>query len=118
MSNSTRAAYCKFMQDYESLGHMRKLVNPSFDANSYYIPHHIVHKETSTSRFNASFEDDSGLSLNDCLLSGPVLQPELFDIVINFCRYLIAICCDIAQMYRQILILLAHCKYQRIIAAF
>lgn len=60
--------------------------------------------------FNASAKSDNckGLSLNDCLMIGPVLQSELFDVLIRFQTYAVAFTCNIKQMYRQILINESH----------
>ncbi|XKL64382.1 hypothetical protein PGB90_004468 [Kerria lacca] len=76
-----RTAYCDFMSEYKQLNHMRKLSNSEISAYSYYIPHYIVSKLTSTTTkyrvvFNAFAIDESGTSLNDHLLIGPILQPE------------------------------------------
>ena len=44
----------------------------------------------------------NGVSLNDIILDCPKLQSELFDILLRFRRYAVAIACDIAMMYLQI----------------
>jgi len=44
----------------------------------------------------------NGVSLNDLIYRGPKLQQELFDVLLHFCRYPIALVCDIAEMYLQI----------------
>ena len=43
-----------------------------------------------------------GISLNDMIYQGPKLQRELFDILLRFQRYPIAIVCDIAEMYLRV----------------
>lgn len=119
-SDIVRAAYCDFMLKYKELGHMSELSNPEIVPNSYYIPHHIVSKLSSSTTkyrvvFNASANDNSGTSLNDCLLTGPTLQPELFDTIIKFRSHRVAFCADIEMMYRQIWIHPNDRKYQRIV---
>ncbi len=52
------------------------------------------------------------MSLNDHLITGPKLQPELFDTVIRFYLHRVAFCADIEQMYCQILIHVTDRKYQ------
>ena len=113
-------AYCEFMFKYEQLNHMTKLSNPEILKNLFYLPHHIVTKITSSTTknravFNASSIDESGTSLNDQLLIGPTLQPELFDTIIKFRLHSVAFCADIEMMYRQILIHPNDRKYQRIL---
>lgn len=117
-SNIIRKAYNDFMLEYEQLNHMRRLSSFELNDSSYYIPHHIVSKlNSSTTKyrvvFNASAVDQSGSSLNDHLLIGPTLQPELFDSIIKFRKHKIAFCADITQMYHQILIDPTNRKYQR-----
>ena len=84
-------------------------MQPSPNPSSYVIPHHCVHKTTSSSTklrvvFNASAPDDKGVSLNEQLLSGPKLQGDLPTILTSFRIQPIAVCADIRQMYRQILV--------------
>lgn len=85
-----------------------------------YLPHHAVIKDTSTSTrlrvvFDASFSTTSGNSLNDCLLTGPRLQEELFNITIRWRKYKFAMTADIEKMYRQIQIHQDDADYQRIL---
>ena len=59
------------------------------DSETYYLPMHAVVKESSTTTklrvvFDASAKSTSGHSLNDVILSGPVLHPLLANILINF----------------------------------
>ncbi|XP_058121737.1 uncharacterized protein LOC131285091 [Anopheles ziemanni] len=104
-----KEAYIKFMKDYERLGHMKKLSEPVDDSvPHYYLPHHAVVKETSTTTkvrvvFDASCKTTSGFSLNDTLLIGPVVQQDLLSIVMRFRAHAIAITADVEKMYRQFL---------------
>lgn len=48
----------------------------------YYIPYHAVFKESNTTTklrvvFDASMKSTSNVSLNDILMVGPVIQPDL-----------------------------------------
>ena len=74
---------------------------------TYYMPHHPVVKESSVSTkvrpvFNASAKSPNGLSLNDCMETGPNLLPNLVEILIRFRRWPIAITADIQKAFLQI----------------
>ncbi|XP_052901336.1 uncharacterized protein LOC128307495 [Anopheles moucheti] len=103
-----REAYSSFMQEYEHLGHMKRLEEPIDDScPHYYLPHHAVVKESSTTTkvrvvFDASCKTTSGFSLNDSLLVGPVVQQDLYTIMLRFRSHAIAITADVEKMYRQI----------------
>ena len=79
-------AYVEFMQEYEELGHM---IQVNEDSNSseerYYLPHYAFLKSscsTTSTRvvFNGSCRSSNGLSLNDTLLVGPIIQQGLYSI--------------------------------------
>ncbi|XP_044741907.1 uncharacterized protein LOC123302879 [Chrysoperla carnea] len=108
-------AYTEFMDEYISLCHMSKATNSS----GYIIPHHCVTKDTSTSTklrvvFNASDPGYNKISLNSLLLAGPKLQNDISDILYSFRFNAIALCSDIRQMYRQILVRPEDRIYQHI----
>jgi len=113
--------YKKFIDEYESLGHMTEIKNIDTSFNfCYYLPHHGVIKEDSTTTklrvvFDASCKSETGLSLNDTFLIGPTVQTELYDLIIKFLTKPIAMKADIAKMYRQITVNESHRNYQRII---
>ncbi|XP_065224341.1 uncharacterized protein LOC135848369 [Planococcus citri] len=115
-----RKEYVNFMTEYEQLGHMRKLSASEAQLAKYFIPHQMVCKPTSTTTkycvvFNASSIDLSGTSLNDHLMIGPTLQPELFDNMVRFRFFIIAFCADIEKMYRQMFVKPEDRKYQCIL---
>ncbi|XP_053667343.1 uncharacterized protein LOC128716761 [Anopheles marshallii] len=101
--------YVRFMREYERLGHMKRIHDQAEDPGQfYYLPHHAVVKESSTSTkvrvvFDASCKTSTGYSLNDKLLVGPVIQEDLFSIILRFRSHAIAITADVEKMYRQIL---------------
>ncbi|XP_067204524.1 uncharacterized protein [Linepithema humile] len=113
-------AYQKFLHEYESLGHMAPLTLSEIAMKpNYYLPHHSVVKESSTSPvrvvFNASSASSNGVSLNDCLLTGPKLQTDLPSIILRWRMHRLVLVADIAKMYRQIMIHPDDTNYQRII---
>lgn len=112
--------YIQFMREYQSLGHMEEV--PYHQLNSSectYLPHHAVLKDSTTTKlrvvFNASFRTGEEKSLNDNLMAGPTIQPELFVILMRFRTYKYVLNGDITKMYRMIQIHPPHADYQRIL---
>lgn len=103
-----REQYTSFMAEYEQLGHMRKIVSEeSNQGKRCYLPHHPVVKEASTTTkvrvvFDASCKTNSGISLNDCLLVGPILQDDLRSIILRCRMKQIMLVADVEKMFRQI----------------
>ncbi|XP_011879230.1 PREDICTED: uncharacterized protein LOC105568293, partial [Vollenhovia emeryi] len=117
-----RERYIDFMNDYLKSGHMSLVTKHerNIEQPTVYLPHHGVIKETSTSTklravFDASSKTSSGRSLNDILLVGPTLQSNLFDVIVRFRFYNVAMTGDIRQMYRQVLVHERDRDYQRIL---
>ena len=75
----------------------------------FYLPVHVVHKESSTTTkiravFDASASTSSGISLNDTLMVGPTVHPSLVDVLIRFRAHRTALIADVSRMYRAILL--------------
>ena len=73
----------------------------------YYMPHRPVVKESSMTTkvrpvFDASAPGYNGISLNDCLETGPNLLPNLVEILVRFRRWLIGLSADITKAFLQI----------------
>ncbi|UYV67038.1 hypothetical protein LAZ67_4003743 [Cordylochernes scorpioides] len=113
----------EFMQEYLNLGHMEVINEIEQEQPShqvYYMPYHAVLRDQSTTTklrvvFDASAKTSTGLSLNDLLYCGPKLQEDIFNILIKFRTYSIALTADIEKMYRQIRLNPADCCFQRIL---
>ena len=98
------------VQEYGTLGHAEPvpavdLTKPASDC--YYLPMHGVTKQSSSTTklrvvFDASAKTSTGVSLNDTLLAGPSLYPQLTDILIRFRYHRIAMSSDIGKMFREI----------------
>ncbi|XP_072948180.1 uncharacterized protein [Epargyreus clarus] len=105
-NNKLRIDYNKFMQEYESLGHMSEVAKP---LHGCYLPHHAVIRESSETTklrvvFDASAETTTGISLNDIQYVGPVVQDDLFSILLRFRQHQYVVSADVEKMYRQILV--------------
>ncbi|XP_011884052.1 PREDICTED: uncharacterized protein LOC105571188 [Vollenhovia emeryi] len=116
-----KAQYAHFLHEYLALGHMKQ-VHDSADSlgESFYLPHHCVFKSTSPSSgirvvFDASSKTSNGVSLNDILLTGPVIQQDLMSILMRFRTFRYVFVADIVKMYRQIVVEPSHARYQRIL---
>ncbi|XP_011858930.1 PREDICTED: uncharacterized protein LOC105556447 [Vollenhovia emeryi] len=113
--------YAAFIHEYEAIGHMRKIQTPeALVMPHYYLPHHCVIKEESDTTklrvvFDASCKTTSGISLNDALMTGPVLQQDLFSIVMRFRTFEYVLIADIKKMYRQVFIDESQVALQRIV---
>lgn len=108
----------KFMNEYIEFGHME--VAPTSAHNVYYVPHHAVLKPTSTTTklrlvFDPSCKTSNNFSLNDHILVGPVIQSDLYTILLKFQMYSIAFTADVEKMYRQVLVHPEDRSYQRIL---
>lgn len=96
--------YCDFMSEYESLGHMSEC-EPVTSVPHYFIPHHGVLRESSTTTklrvvFNASSPTTSGVSFNQIQMIGPTVQDDLLSILLRFRQHKYVIVADIEKCYR------------------
>ncbi|XP_070144876.1 uncharacterized protein [Drosophila kikkawai] len=112
--------YVDFMDEYESLGHMKEVPPTRIPTDHYFIPHHCVLKpESSTTKlrvvFDASCKTTSNKSLNDILYAGPTVQSELFAILLRFRTHKYVFTADIEKMYRQVWIHPDNQFYQLIV---
>ncbi|XP_049868956.1 uncharacterized protein LOC126368838 [Pectinophora gossypiella] len=102
--------YRDFMSEYETLQHMSQLpVDKVEPNNAYFIPHHGVLRESSTTTklrvvFNASSPTSSGVSLNSIQMVGPTVQDDLLSILLRFRLYKYVLSADVEKMYRTVLV--------------
>lgn len=99
--------YSDFIHEYLDLGHMTRI--STYDTQHYFMPHHGVFREHSTTTklrvvFDASAVSSTGKSFNDLQLVGPPLQSDLVDILLRFRQFRFTACADIEKMYRQCLV--------------
>ncbi|XP_062714183.1 uncharacterized protein LOC134290964 [Aedes albopictus] len=108
-----REQYHTFIQEYIDLGHM-SLATSSAPDECVFLPHHCVVKEASSKTkcrvvFDASAKAYNGKSLNDILMTGPVLQDSLVNILLRF-RFPSVVAGDVRQIYRNCRIL---CRWSK-----
>ncbi|XP_011859050.1 PREDICTED: uncharacterized protein LOC105556567 [Vollenhovia emeryi] len=113
--------YSRVIREYATLGHMRPIIETSLhESGTYYMPHHCVVKENAKSTklrvvFDASCKSDSGISLNNSMMVGPVVQEDLTSILLRFRTFRYVLVADVVKMYRQILIDPSQTRLQRIL---
>lgn len=111
--------YKKVMAEYDTLGHMSKVKDGDLHIPGFYLPHHAVVKSTSLTTkvrivYDASMKSDTNYSLNDVQYTGPVIQNDLFSIILRFRKYRYVMTADISKMYRMIHIDNNHKRFHRI----
>lgn len=109
--------YCNYINEMILSNYLSE-VKP--DNSGHFLPHHGVKRMISTTTkirpvCNGSSKSETGKSLNDCLLCGPTVQPEIFDILIRFRERKVAIKCDIEKMYLQVFVEPTQRKWQKIL---
>ncbi|XP_065356376.1 uncharacterized protein LOC135950776 [Calliphora vicina] len=114
--------YQDFMEDYEKLGHMKRVgIYPrDLQPNGFFLPHHGILKENSSTTklrvvFDGSCKRGNQPSLNEELASGPALQNDLPIIITRWRRYKIGFRADLEKMFRQIKVVDEQQKYQQIL---
>ncbi|XP_025267450.1 uncharacterized protein LOC112638978 [Camponotus floridanus] len=109
------------VRQYLQLGHMREVTSHLESTHkNYYLPHHAVYKETSTTTklrvvFDGSCKSSSGISLNDTMMVGPTIQDDLFSILTRFRTFKCALTADVTKIYRQVLVDPNQTSLQRIL---
>lgn len=100
--------YKDFIDEYIKLGHGRFVnFNENGSITRNFFPHFCVIRDQSTSTrlrvvFDSSMKTSTQVSLNDILLKGFTVQPDLFDIICRFRCFIYVLIADIQKMYRQI----------------
>ncbi|XP_055844795.1 uncharacterized protein LOC129911111 [Episyrphus balteatus] len=116
-----RDQYSECIEEYIQMGHMSEVDKNSLPENQhYFLPHHAVIKESSSTTklrvvFDASAKTSNGISLNDAMLVGPALQQNICDIILRWRLYKYTFTADIEKMYRQILIAEQDKNYQLVL---
>lgn len=107
--------YKSIIQEQQKGGIVENSISSACDS-SYFMPHRAVirpDKETSRVRivFDASSKKENSKSLNDLLVPGPNLNPNLLDLILKFRKYEIAFSADIEKAFLMIGIAKEDRKY-------
>ena len=99
-------AYKENIKKYVEKGYIRQVDDSEKSKTTWYLPHFaVVRKDKPSTKTRIVFDAAAkycGISLNDAIYQGPKLQQELFEVLIRFRRYPVALVCDIAEMYMRI----------------
>ncbi|XP_063617952.1 uncharacterized protein LOC134790896 [Cydia splendana] len=113
--------YSDVINEYLELEHMEE-VPPEQENNpdAVYLPHHaVIRDDRSTSKlrvvYDASCPGSNGVSLNQDLLVGPILQPVLRHTILRWRCHPICLVADIVKMYRQVKVHQDDIDFQRIL---
>ena len=95
------AAYSEAINQYIQDGYAKEVISDSSEVEKRvrYLPHHAVFREDKSS---TKAHDTDEASLNDCVLPGPALQPNLVSVLLRFRSHPIAIMADVKKMSLQI----------------
>lgn len=103
--------YEEFMKEYIGLKHMSRIdINlEEIQQETFFLPHHpVINQNSSTTKvrvvFDGSFKTSTGNSLNDKLMAGPIVQEDLFHIILRFRIHKFVITADIEKMFRQVMV--------------
>lgn len=112
LSNDTDrlAQYDKTIREYIDNGYAERVPESEIEVSLrpvYYMPHRAVYRpDSSTTKirivFDASAKAQGSLSLNDALSTGPNLNPDLLQLILNFRCHAIALTADIERAFTQI----------------
>ena len=94
------------IKQYVAKGYVRKVPENESYNSKWYLPHFpVIRPDKDTTKIRIVFDASAkcqGTSLNDAINQGPKLQRDLFDVLLRFRRFPVAIVCDIAEMYLRI----------------
>lgn len=121
-SPQLKVAYDSVIFEYLEKGYISPTDSVSSEA-SYFIPHHgVIRDDKITTKLrvvlDGSCKTSTRVSLNDLLYGGQNLQGNLFNIIVNFRLFLIALSADIRQMFLSIGIRESDRRFQRILYRF
>ena len=102
--------YNSVIEDQERKGIIERVDNSTIPevGKVHYLPHHgVVRQQALSTKLRVVFDASSKAapdlpSLNDCLNVGPALSPKIFDILVRFRQYRVAVVADIEKAFLNI----------------
>ena len=100
--------YDAVLTELEDLGVVHEVPPGEMETDNptFYLPHRPVVKTEGSTKvrpvFDASAKGSNGLSLNDCLETGPLLTPNVLDVLLRFRRWKFGISADIVKAFLQV----------------
>ena len=102
---NSKTGYPNFIQEILDRDHMEDVSAADVYCQPnkcFYVPHQgVFKKDTTTTKlrvvFDASAKTTNGVSINDAIMVGPVVQDDIFSIINQFRFHQIALCRDIEK---------------------
>ena len=93
--------YSTAINQYVENGFAEEAPDQSSEGVVRYLPHHAVFRPGKTTTkcrivFDASAREEGGVSLNDCVLAGRALHPNLPSVLIRFRMYRVGLLADVS----------------------
>lgn len=108
-SEGLKEKYDEVIEDWERQGIVTEILSSEVETENpvYYLPHRpVIRTESLTTKirpiFDASAKGKNGVSLNDCMFTGPNLIPELLPIILRFRKWRFGLTSDITKAFLQI----------------
>ena len=94
--------YSKIINQYLAKGYVSKVSTDKYcDSVKWYLPHFpVIRKDRSTTKVRIVFDASAGY--NGTALNDVIYQGHLFNVLLRFRRYPVALICDIAEMYLRV----------------
>ncbi|XP_065072720.1 uncharacterized protein LOC135697066 [Ochlerotatus camptorhynchus] len=99
--------YHKYVEEFLENNHITRIAPDPNHPKIIYLAHHgVIKAESSTTKlrvvFNAAKNSSNGLSLNDLLATGPIVQDTLYNLLMNFRLYPVVLTSDLTKMFLQV----------------
>ena len=101
--------YNKGIEEQLATGIVEKVPPSDKDhSNIHYLPHHcVIRKDKVTTKLRVVYDgsattESRNYSLNDCLLTGPNLIPQIFDLLVKFRQNKVGLVADIEKAFLMI----------------